>query len=205
MLADALQEYSDTAAVVLGIPRGGVVIADEIARLLNCDLDVVLTHKLAAPGNPELAIGAICEDGTAFVDKKLARYVGAGNNYIQRQKQEQLRLIGRKAQLCREILTKAALTDKVVIVTDDGIATGATMQAALWAICREDPEKIVLALPVGPEDTVRKLSQDADVTICLETPTYFGALGQFFIDFDQVEDDEFLEILKKTKDRRHNL
>lgn len=201
LLACHLEKYRDHEIVVLGIPRGGVIVADRVARSLEADLDIVLSHKLGAPANPELAIGAVCEDGTVFVDKKLAHHVGADEDYIAQEKARQHQEIVRKVRLYRQILPKLNLKQKQVIVTDDGVATGATMQAALWAVQQEKPEKIIVALPVGPKETLTKLSQTADETICLKVPLYFGALGQFYVNFTQVEDEQLLEILRHKDER----
>ena len=201
-LARQLETLSDQQPVVLGIPRGGVVIAHEIAVGLKADLDVILSHKLRAPLNPEFAIGAVFEDGTHFVNKKAALYAGADESYIQQEKANQLDQMAQKAQRYREVLPKLDLAGRVVIVTDDGVATGASMRAALWAIRKQNPESLVLALPVGPEDTVRSLSEIADETVCLKTPRDFMALSRFYLRFGQVEDEEVLEILESESARR---
>ena len=187
---------------MLGIPRGGIIIAQQIADVLEADLDIVLSHKLGAPGNPELAIGAVCEDGKLFLDERITSYVGADDTYIEQEKARQLKQINRRIQRYREVLPKLPLQERVVIITDDGVATGATMQAALWAVRQENPEKVVAALPVGPEDTLKKLSEDADQTICLQSPPFFSALSQFYLQFTQVEDQELLEILQAESKRR---
>lgn len=201
LLARQLKEF-EIPLVVLGIPRGGVVVAQEIAHALQCDLDMVLAHKLGAPGNPELAIGAVCEDGKLFVDEEIISHMGADDNYIKREKTRQLQEIARRVKRYRKVLPKLPLTGRVVVVTDDGVATGATMQAALWAVRQEAPEKIVAALPVGPEDTLEKLSQDADETICLQAPPFFSAISQFYAYFNQVEDEELLKILQQESRKR---
>jgi len=188
--------------VVLGIPRGGVVVAREIAHALQADLDMVLAHKLGAPGNPELAIGAVCEDGKLFLDEEISSYMGVDGDYIKREKNRQLQEIARRVRRYRNILPKIPLAGRVVVVTDDGVATGATMQAALWAVRQEDPEKIVAALPVGPPDSLERLSQAADETICLQAPPFFSAISQFYSYFNQVEDEELLEILQEENERR---
>jgi predicted phosphoribosyltransferase len=202
LMAVELERFRNKKAVVLGIPRGGVIVANQIAQLLITDFDIVLSHKLGAPANPELAIGAVCEDGTIFINKNLARYVGADEGYIEQEKNRQLQEIARKVQLYRKIIPKVGLKQRLVIVTDDGVATGATMRAALWAIRQEKPEKIVMALPVGPKDTVTQLSEDTDETVCLKTPPGFDALGRFYKNFGQVEDEELMEILKQESKRR---
>jgi predicted phosphoribosyltransferase len=188
--------------VVLGVPRGGVVVAREIAHALQADLDMVLAHKLGAPGNPELAIGAVCEDGKLFLDEEISSYMGVDDDYIKREKSRQLQEIARRVKHYRSVLPKIPLAGRVAIVTDDGVATGATLQAALWAVRQENPKKIVAALPVGPQETLEKLSRDADETICLQAPPFFSAISQFYSYFNQVEDEELLEILQEESKRR---
>jgi predicted phosphoribosyltransferase len=202
LLADELEKFCGKKAVVLGIPRGGVIVANEIALRLNADLDVVLTHKLGAPGNEELAVGAVSENGLLYINKSVAPYVGADDRYIEREKTRQLQQIAHKVEMYRAVLPKLSLNERIVIVTDDGVATGATMQAALWAVRQEKPKKLVLALPVGPQESVTKLSESADETVCLRTPPYFDALGRFYLEFTQVEDEQLLQILQETVERR---
>jgi putative phosphoribosyl transferase len=202
LLAGHLTKFRGQNGVVLGIPRGGVIIAVRIADELKMDFDVVLSHKLGAPYNPELAIGAICEDGTFFVNKEIASQTGADENYIRTEKTKQLQRMTDRVKQYRKILPKTDLHDKVVIITDDGIATGASMQAAAWAVRRENPKKIVLAIPVGPEDSVMDISKDADEVICLHAPPYFAALSQFYLEFEQVEDSTLLEILEQYEHKR---
>jgi predicted phosphoribosyltransferase len=204
-LAQQLQNYRGQNAAVLGIPRGGVIIAQQLANELQGDLDIVLSHKLGAPGNPELAIGAVCEDGKLFVDQMLSSYVDADKDYIKLEKAKQLSQIALRVKLYRQVLPKLPLKARIVIVTDDGVATGATMQAALWAVRQEKPEKIIAALPVGPQDSLEKLSEDADETVCLQSPPLFSALSQFYSQFPQVEDEELLEILAAEGKRRNTI
>jgi putative phosphoribosyl transferase len=202
LLAAELLNYRDSKPVVLGIPRGGIIIAEKIARSLDADLDIILTHKLGAPQNPELAIGAVSEDGRHFIAHDIAFGAGANTQYIEQEKARQLQELERKVKLYRAVLPKVSLEDRTVIATDDGVATGSTMEAALWALRRERPQTIVLALPVGPPDTVARLSNIADETVCLRTPRYFQALGRFYKSFPQVEDDELLKILREEIERR---
>lgn len=208
LLASRLKEIENRRSeigiplVVLGVPRGGVVVAREIAQTLQADLDMVLAHKLGAPGNPELAIGAVCEDGKLFLDEEISSYMGVDDDYIKREKSRQLQEIARRVKRYRSVLPKIPLAGRVAIVTDDGVATGATMQAALWAVRQENPKKIVAALPVGPQDSLERLSQAADETICLQTPPFFSAISQFYSYFNQVEDEELLEILQEESKRR---
>lgn len=205
ILSQKLSELGYKGGVVLGIPCGGIVVAQEIANRLNAELDIVIAHKIGAPGNPEFAIGAVSENGQLFFDENLASRVGASNTYIQQECARQLSEIKRHQELIRSAVPKISLAGQVVIVTDDGIATGATMQAALWAVRQENPEKLIAALPVGPENSPPKLTNYADEVICLQVPPYFDAVGRFYLEFDQIEDQEVLEILKnyrKTRDEQ---
>lgn len=205
LLADELKRFQGKKAVILGIPRGGLVIAKEIAAQLDGDLDVVLSRKLGFPGNSELAIGAVSEDGHVFLNEMIAAEFGDKDSYIQQEKARQMEVITRRIAQYRNILPKAPLKGRIVIVTDDGVATGATMQAALWAVQQEKPQRLIAALPVGPADTLQKLAEDANEVICLRCPQFFAAIGQFYYDFTQVEDDEVLEILKKEAKRQGSL
>ena len=200
-MASQLKEF-EIPLVVLGIPRGGVVVAREIAHALDGDLDMVLAHKLGAPGNPELAIGAVCEDGRLFLDEEISSYMGVDDGYIKREKSRQMQELARRVNRYRSVLPKIPLSGRIVVVTDDGVATGATMQAALWAVRQEEPEKIVAALPVGPQETLEKLSHAVDETICLQAPPFFSAISQFYSYFNQVEDEELLKILQEENKRR---
>jgi putative phosphoribosyl transferase len=199
LLADELSRYRGKSTVVLGIPRGGIVVGREIARALGAELDVVLAHKLGTPGHEELALGSVAEDGRLFLNQELVDELGVEEDYIQQEKARQLAEIRRRAALFRSARPRVALKGKVVIVTDDGVATGATTQAAFWAVRLEQPRKLIAAIPVGPEDAIRRLSRDVDEMICLRAPPLFAAVGQFYQRFYPVEDDEVLEILREGK------
>jgi len=202
MLSRELKNYHGKDAVVLGIPRGGVVIGRELARELEAELDIVLSRKLGAPGNPELAIGAVSEDGRLFLHERLLTRGFAEGPYIEEEKARQLAEIARRIDMYRKVRPKARLKNRIVIVTDDGLATGATMQAALWAARQERPRKLIAAVPVAPEDTVARLKDDADEIIVLRTPEFFAAVGQFYRQFDQIDDEEVLHILKEEYNNR---
>jgi putative phosphoribosyl transferase len=203
LLAEQVKSLGCQNTVALGIPRGGVIVANEIALGLKARMDVVLTHKLGAPANMELAIGSVSESGILFVNKSIAAYVGADDSYIEQEKARQLQRIANKVESYRAVLPKIPLEGKVAIITDDGVATGATVQAALWAVRQEKPDKIVLALPVGPLDAVIKLSEDADESVCLKAPPDFDALSRFYLEFGQVEDEQLLQLLENENKRRN--
>ncbi len=201
LLGQELTRYRGQEAVVLGIPRGGIVVAKELAGVLGGDLDIVLSRKLGAPGHSELAIGALAEDGKLFLNDDLVRELGIGSGYVQEERARQQVEASRRSELIRRVFPKIPLGSRLVIVTDDGVATGATLQAALWAVRREDPKRLVVALPVGPEDTLRRLAEEADETICLRAPSLFRAVGQFYVRFEQVEDEELLRILQQEREK----
>lgn len=197
LLAASLKGLSGKDTVVLGIPRGGIVIANEISRALNSELDIILSRKIGAPGNPELAIGSVGENGRFFLNKNLALRVRADKTYIETEKARQLTEIKNRIRLFRQFKANVPLKGKTVIITDDGVATGATMQAALWECRGEDPKKLIAAVPVGARESVELLAEHADEMIVLRAPENLGAIGQFYKNFEQTSDEEVLEILKQ--------
>ncbi len=199
-LAEELKKTYGNEAVVLGIPRGGVVVAGSLAHVLGAALDIVLSRKIGAPGNPEFAIGAISEGGDLFLNEDFVRQTGAGHEYIEREKTRQMAEIKRRQALFRSAHLKVPLKNRAVIVTDDGIATGATFQAALWAVRQEGPGRLIAAVPVGPEDSLYKLAEAADELLCVRVPGFFQALSQFYVWFDQIEDKQVLEILTRNRE-----
>lgn len=202
LLGRELSGLRGQGAVVLGIPRGGLVVAWELARQIEADLDIVLSHKLGAPGNSELAIGAVAEDGRLFLHQDLVGQLGVDSGYIEREKELQLAVLAQRTRQARRVLPRAELTGRLVIVTDDGVATGATLQAALWAARQQKPKKLIAALPVGPQETIARLAEDADEMVCLRAPYSFAAVGQFYLRFEQVEDDQVDRILAEEAARR---
>jgi putative phosphoribosyl transferase len=201
-LASELSEYRNKGVVVLGIPRGGIIVAAEIARELNAGLDIVISRKLRTPGQEELAMGSLSENGKVFLNENVIRGFGIDATLIEREKEIQAAEIARRSAVIRKVIPKLSVKGKIVIVTDDGVATGATTQAALWAVRQEMPGKLIVAVPVGAEETVRRLAEDADEAICLRTPPFFAAVGQFYRYFDQVGDDEVIQVLEEQQKRR---
>jgi len=201
LLAEELLPSRGCCVVVLGIPRGGLVIAREVARALHGELDVVLARKLGAPGNPEVALGAVAEDGKVLLNDPAPAWFGADENYLEEQRSRILGEISRLGSTFRKIRPKVPLRDRRVIVTDDGAATGATMKAALWAVRNERPKEVIAALPVAPQDTVASLAEVADQCLCLCTPRWFYAVGQFYLRFEQVDDEQVIEILQEEAQR----
>jgi len=201
LLGRELAELRGQRAVVLGIPRGGVIVAREVARALGGDLDIVLSRKLGAPGNPEFAIGAVGEDGRVFVSESTLGWLRLSPGYLDREAERQRAEIARRIQLYRSVRPKVPLEGRPVIVTDDGVATGATMQAALWAARQERPSRLIAALPVGPEEALTRLAEGADELVCLQAPDPFQAVSQFYSFFDQTDDAELVELLREEAER----
>jgi predicted phosphoribosyltransferase len=181
--------------LVLAIPRGGVVTGLALARELNAELDVVLSRKLRAPFQPEYAIGAITEDGQVTLNPDAAA-AGASEEYLEEEKRHQLAEIGRRKRLFRAARPPARITGRSVIVTDDGIATGSTMIAALQAVRAQKPHELIMAVPVGPSERLEAMRPLCDEAVCLFAPEDFSAVGQFYDEFDTVEDDEVVRLLR---------
>jgi putative phosphoribosyl transferase len=199
-LAKLLKRRIQGPCIVLAIPRGGVVVGYEVAKELGCPLDVVISRKVGAPAQPELAVGAVAEDGAVFVDEEIAVLVGVSRDYVERRAREELREVRRRAEEYRGGREMPDLSGKTVILVDDGLATGLTMMAAVHMARNKGAEKVVVAVPVSPPETVAKLRRHADEVICLETPTNFYAIGQFYDRFDQLTDEETNSILRKSRE-----
>lgn len=181
--------------IVLGIPRGGVVVAYEVAQAIGAPLDVYITRKIGAPYNPELAIGAVASDGGVLLDHGLVQQLGVPESYIEAETERQRQEIERRAKEYRSDRPPLALAGKTVVVVDDGVATGATTMATLRALKKQEPQELILAIPVGPPDTVKELGKEADQVICLRTPRLFWAVGAFYTVFDQTPDEEVKRLM----------
>ena len=197
-LAARLAHYKGKNALVLGIPRGAVPMAQIIAQELGGEVDVVLVRKLRAPGNPELAVGSVDESGWIHV-AGFAASTGADAPYVEQEKQRQLEVIRQRRALYTGGRNSVDPAGRVVIVVDDGLATGATMIAALHALRQRQPARLVCAVPVAPPDTAAEVAKSCDELVCLDTPEYFYAVGQFYRHFPQVEDDEVVAALSDSQ------
>ncbi len=183
--------------LVLAIPRGGVVTGAVLARELGAELDVALSRKLRAPSQPELAVGAISEDGQVYLDSNSEDSRGVLDGNLSEEHKHQLAEIERFKKMIRAIRPQASIVGRSVIVTDDGIATGSTMIAALQAIRPRHPHELIVAVPVASPDRLRDVGKWCDETICLLPSEHFWAIGQFYDDFSPVEDEQMLKLLRE--------
>lgn len=196
-LARRLEAYRGTHPLVLAIPRGGVPMGRIVAEALEGELDVVLVHKLGAPGNPELAIGAVSEHGDVFVHET-AEELGVDRDDLQREAEQQLRSLRARRERYTPDRDPLSPDGRPVIVVDDGVATGSTMQAALKTLREAGAETLVVAVAVAPADTVETLRAQADEVVCLEVPEPFGAVSQAFVEFGEVTDEDAIAALEST-------
>jgi len=198
-VAAALDPFDPDDVLVLGVPRGGVTVAAEVAAALGASLDVALARKLGAPGNRELAIGAIAEQGDPVVDADLVRRLAVTPEYLAAEIDRQRDELARRAARYRGDRPPPAIMGRTVVVVDDGIATGSTFEAVLAAIAAGAPARLVGAVPVGPPTSVARLAAGVDTMVCPLQPRRFMAVGEWYADFTQVTDDQVVEILQARR------
>lgn len=200
-LAGLLKKYQGQKGVlVLALPRGGVVVGFEIAAQLKADLDILIVRKIGFPWQPELAAGAVAETGTVVMNREMLSSSGAMDGYIEEETARQKEEIVRRVALYRKGAAIKALKDRTVILVDDGVATGATMKAAIEALKKEGIRKLVVAVPVAPPVTAEELRGMADEFLCMGTPPDFMSVGSHYLDFTQVIDEEVVRLLEKAGD-----
>ena len=199
LLAEKLGKYAGRDdVIVLGLPRGGVPVAYEVAKLLGAPLDVFIVRKLGVPGFEELAAGAIASGNVRVLNEDVMRAIPHADTAIESVTTREAAELKRREQTYREGRPPPELHNRVVILVDDGLATGATMRVAVKALQQSGAAKIVVAVPVGPPDTCREVKQEADEMICLSTPEFFQAVGQYYEDFSQTSDDDVRQLLSQA-------
>jgi len=199
-LAEKLRHYAGRSdVIVLGLPRGGVVVGDEVASALSCPLDVLIVRKIGFPTEPELAVGAVSETGTVVLNKDIVSHYGVTDRYLDEETAAQKKELSRRQSLYRGGAGVVPLSGRIVIIVDDGVATGATMRAALVTLKEEKIARLVAALPVASQKAEAELSPLADEWVCLQAPEDFRAVGGYYRDFRQVGDDEVIRILNRYR------
>jgi len=205
-LAAALVSYRDKRPVVLALPRGGVPVAAEVASTLSAPLDLILVRKIGVPFEPELAMGAVVDGGSSIIvrNEDVIRHAGIEEVKFQAVCETQLAEIERRRERYLGNRERADVTGRTAIVVDDGIATGATIRAALRATRMRNPQRLVLAVPVAPTESLAELQDEADDLVCLENHEMFGAIGYYYDDFRQVADEDVIEILARFSTRQRS-
>jgi len=199
ILASHLQKYAGRSdVIVLALPRGGVPVAYEVASALDAPLDVFLVRKLGTPGHRELAMGAIASGGVRVLNDDVVRWYGIPDAAIETVAREEAAELVRRERAYRDDRPAPDLTNRVVILVDDGLATGSTMRAAARAVRARHPSRVVIAVPVGARQTCSEVAAVADELICARMPEPFSAVGQWYLNFDQTDDDEVRELLQKS-------
>ena len=199
-LAQELKVYkNDPEAITIALPRGGVVIGFEISKALNLPLDIVVPRKIGAPGNEEFAIGAVAEDGEPMLNEEVVKLYNISKKYIDETIEKEKKEAQRRLKTYRGDRQPLDLKNKTAIIVDDGIATGATMIAAIHSTKAKGASKIVVAVPVGAPDSVEKVRALVDEVVCMDTPAFFGAVGAFYEVFPQTTDEEVIGMLKNSK------
>lgn len=205
-LAAALEKYKNSKdAILLALPRGGVVVADEIAESLNLPLDIVVPRKIGAPQNPEYAIGAITETGESVWPVGFPKPEEFGfrepdfKEWLKKEIEKEKKEAKRRLKIYRGEKKPLNLKNKIVILVDDGIATGLTLLAAIKSVKTKKPKKIIVAVPVGAMDSVEIIKKEVDEVVCLYSPAFFGAVGSFYEKFGQTTDEEVIELMKKAE------
>jgi len=200
-LAERLRRWRNRGPIVLGVPRGGVPVAFEVADELDVPLDVIVAHKLGVPCQPEVAVGAVAEDGVTLLSHATVRACDVTRQEVTATRARAIQEVMRRASLYRDGRERISLTGQTVIVVDDGVATGATIRAACQAARRNGAIRIVLAAPVVAQETARHLRREVDDLVALSTPDNFASVGEYYTDFHQVSDSEVGALLKAAVDR----
>lgn len=200
-LSDKLEKFKNEDVVVLIVPRGGLEVAYDTVKKCNYKWDLIIPRKIGAPHNKEVAIGAVSVDGSYFISDYYVGMLDISQQYIQKEVSEQIGEVRRRMRVYREKDTFPEVKDKTVIIIDDGIATGFTILAAIKSVKNQGARKIILAIPVGPKETIEEFKDLVDETICLYVPDDFYAVGAYYMNFQQVTDEEVSKIMSELKIR----
>lgn len=198
MLGNALTSFRGTGALVLAIPGGGVPVGREVAVALDAELDIVVTRKIGAPGDPEFAIGSVTQDGETIADISLLDELNVSQGFLEEEAAREFEAVKRSLSRYRGDRPYPELRGRDVIIVDDGIATGSTMRAAITTVKRKGARSIVVAVPVGPQETIARLSRTADRVVCLMTPVNFFAVGDYYSSFEHVGGETVRSILDEA-------
>lgn len=197
-LAELLTQYKGQQPLILAVPRGGVAVAEPVWETIGGELDLIITRKLGAPYQPELAIGAVSSDGFVMVNENLTSRLNITEDFVKEAAENEQKEISRRLNLYRGSRPLPEVNQRLVILIDDGVATGYTLLAALRSLQEKRPARLVLAVPVGPPDTLDKLEREVDDLVYVKAPGNFAAVGQFYRRFDQTSDREVVEIMNKS-------
>ena len=198
-LAEALSQYQNQKdAVVIGLPRGGVVVAYEVAKFLKLPLDITCPRKIGAPSNPEFAIGAITETGEGLFNQDVVAKLGISESYLEQAIRVEKAEAQKRLDKFRGNKPPRNIENKIILLVDDGLATGSTMKAAIMSMQAARADKIIVAVPVSPPDTLGEIRGMVDEIVCLDSPPFFQAVGQFYQKFDQTTDEEVIHLIKES-------
>lgn len=202
-LGEVLQKYKKENPLVLAVPRGGVEVGFEVAAALKAPLDIIIARKLGAPGQPELAIGAVVDGDNpqTVLNQDIVTAYGVTPEYLKHAVELELLELDRRQKLYRKDYPPAPTEERTIILVDDGIATGASIRAAIRGLRRKPVKRLVLAVPVAALETVKSLEKDVDDLVCLSTPTFFRAVGTHYADFEQTTDEKVIELLNSARER----
>lgn len=201
LMAHDLVDYADERPVIIGIPKGGVITASALARAMRTDFDVRVARRLGCPGNPDLSLGAVNEDGVIYIEPEAMDLIE--KTYIDRESTKQKKALEEEVRKYRSALPRIPLHKRVVVVTDDGAVTGFSLRTVLSSLQVEKPRKLIVILPVVPRDVAEGLSSLCDEAICLSAPSHIEPIGKYYTDFSDIELSEVLEVLREENIRRH--